>query len=99
MKLSILMFALIILINSNEILHADKKRVIVDAMPFHIWRLDMLHKYMAQLRKKILDLKMSLEDWKNDKQEEIRRGIFEKFLLPHANGTSVLKDFYAGRYK
>ena len=95
MKLRILIFTLLILIN-NDFFDANKS--MVTALPFHSWRFEMLNKHMSHLNKKIQELKKSFEDILKNKDEEMRREIFEKFLLPRANGTTLLKDFYAGRF-
>jgi hypothetical protein len=95
MKLTILMFTLLILIN-NDFFHSDKN--LVSALPFNNWRFEILNKHMSQLKKKIQELKKSFEENSKNKDEEMRREIVEKFLLPRVNGTTLLKDFYAGRY-
>jgi hypothetical protein len=61
---------------------------------------------ISQLKKKIAILKKRIQETNHNKivhenkndDEEMKQKIFEKHLLPRANGTSVLKDFYPGRY-
>jgi hypothetical protein len=56
----------------------------------------------TQLIKKIIDFFYNDSSKnlrvKNDDDDNIKKKIFEKHLLPHENGTSLLKDFYPGRY-
>jgi hypothetical protein len=53
----------------------------------------------SRLKLKVFDLKQSIRE-RNEikKSEEMRQNVFEKFLLSRANLTSLLKDFYPGRY-
>ncbi len=77
--------------------------------PRTVWALrefEIFSNSIAQLKKKITTLKTRIQnDTKSahsrDKQnndDEMKRKIFQKYLLSRANGTSVLKDFYPGRY-
>ncbi len=68
-------------------------------------RHEIYGKNASQLIKKILDffyndssksLRVNNDD--DDDDEKIAKKIIEKHLLPRANGTSLLKDFYPGRY-
>ena len=97
MKLSILMLALLILIN-NDYLDADKVLANKNIKTFHLWRFQLFKMQVAELKKKIFELNMKYGEDQKDEDEEKRRAIFEKHLLPHANGTSLLNEFYAGRY-
>ena len=79
--------------------------------PRMVWALrefEIFSNSIAQLKKKITTLKTRIQEANDtksahsrDKQnndDEMKRKIFEKYLLSRANGTSVLKDFYPGRY-
>ena len=67
-------------------------------------RHEIYGKNASQLIKKILNffyndssksLRVNNDD---DNDEKIAKKIIEKHLLSRANGTSLLKDFYPGRY-
>ena len=91
MKSSILIIALLI---SCHFLAADKQ---LKSKPFYSFRFEIFNKHIAQLKQKILDLRKRIQE-RMDAYTDTERNAFEKYLLPRANGTSLLKDFYAGRY-
>ena len=91
MKTSLLIIALLI---SCHFLAADKQ---LKSKPFYSLRFEIFNKHFAQLKQRILDLRKRIQE-KLDAKTELERNAFEKYILPRANGTSLLKDFYAGRY-
>ena len=96
MKLAILMITLLILLGNDFF---DSNTNVVTTLPFQSWRLELLNKHMSELKKKMQEFTKSFDDKLKNKDEEMRREIFLKFLWPLANGTTLLKDFYANRYR
>ena len=52
----------------------------------------------SRLKLKVFDLKQRIRERNEAAHNEMRQNVFEKFLLSRANLTSLLKDFYPGRY-
>ena len=65
-------------------------------------RFDIYDVLLNKLKKRILVVVKDYESLHNDAKrkeaDDAKRLIFEKYLQPSANGTSLLKDFYPGRY-
>ena len=104
MRITILIYALFI---SYELLAAEEffnSNSYKSGGDISLRQFNVFNQHVSRLKQKVYDSRINTKKEehtlaKKAATEEIeRKKIIEKYLLPHANGTTLLKDFYAGRF-
>lgn len=104
MRITILLLALFIsfeLLAAEEYFNSNSYKVSGDNS---LRQFNVFNQHVSRLKQKVHESRKSTKKEeqtlakKAAKEEMERKKIIEKHLVPHANGTTLLKDFYAGRF-